>query len=337
MENQFTVSRRSIEDQEVLLFLSKNSTCIFNGWEWLHILQEGFKVPVVIYCVEENEKIRLALPGMVFNFGIVKMFYSNIPYGGFVGDFELISSSLNLFEKSLKRDGIGLLRIGRNFNNSFPDLNGFQQKIAYTHLLNLEGMTEHQLWNRYKKRVRRDIRKAEKSGIYLEDLCSSNEIDEMFNLYYQTMRRNIAYTTWTKKSLHLIYDHLVKSGKAKMILAKKDGKVIAGVILLFSADTVYYFFSASSEKYFQYCPNDLLVHRAICLTIREGKKYFDMMTSRKDDEALMGFKEKWGSQKYPFHFFEKSLGFLRPWIWSQVWKVANSKTGAFFIRAVRGR
>lgn len=332
-----TISRRSIEDQEVLLFLSEHSSCFFNREEWLHILREGFKVPVVIYCLEEDGKIRLALPGMVFNFGIVKMFYSNIPYGGFVGNFELIPSSLSLFEKSLKRDGIGLLRIGRNFNNPFPDLNGFHQQAAFTHLLNVEKMTEEQLWNGYKKRVRRDVRKAEKSGICLEEIRSSNEIDQMFDLYYQTMRRNISYTTWTKKSLYSIYDHLVKPGEAKMILAKKDGKVIAGIILLFSTDTVYYFFSASSEKYFQYCPNDLLVHHAICLTIREGKKYFDLMTSREDDMALMSFKEKWGGQKYPFHFFEKRLAFLRPWIWNQAWKVANSKTGAFFIRAVRGR
>lgn len=332
-----TIRKHSIEDQNVLRFLSENSSCFFNREEWLHILREGFNVPVVIYCLEEEGKIHLALPGMVFNFGIVKMFYSNIPYGGFVGNFELIPQSLILFEKCLKQDGIQLIRIGRNFNNPFPDLRRYQQQVAFTHLLNVERMTEEQLWNGYKKRVRRDVRKAEKSGIYLEEPQSSREIDEIFDLYYQTMRRNIAYTTWTKKSLYSIYEHLVKAGKAKMIFAKKEGKIVAGIILLFSDDTVYYFFSASSEKYFEYCPNDLLVHHAICLAIRGGKSYFDLMTSREDDTALMSFKEKWGSQKYPFHFFEKRLSFLRPWIWNQAWKIANSRIGASFIRAIRGR
>jgi hypothetical protein len=332
-----TITRRSIEDQGVLLFLSENSSCFFNRIEWFHILQEGFKVPVVIYCLEKDGKIRLALPGMIFNFGIVKIFYSNIPYGGFVGDFELIPESLNLFEESLKKEGIGLLRIGRNFNNPFPDLNGYHQQIAFTHLLNLEKVTEEQLWNGYKKRVRRDVRKAERSGIYLEDLRFVNEIDQMFNLYYQTMRRNIAYTTWTKQSLYSIYNYLVKPGNAKMIFAKKDGEVIAGIILLFSIDTVYYFFSASSEKYFQYCPNDLLVHHAICLTIREGKKYFDFMTSRADDNALMSFKEKWGSQKYPFYFYEKTLNHSRVWLWRKAWWLINTPIGAQIIRWWRGR
>ncbi len=331
------VRRRMAEDPEVIHFLLGHSSCFFNRKEWFLVLQEGFKVPMVCYCLEEGGKIHLVLPGMVFNFGIVRMFYSNIPYGGFVGNFELIPASLALFENSLKKDGVGLLRISRNFNNPFPDLNGYKKQVAFTHLLNVEGMTEEQLWNGYKKRVRRDVRKAEKSGICLEEVSSFNEIDEMYRLYYQTMRRNIAYTTWTKKSLYSIYENLVRTEKAKMVLAKKDGKIIAGTILLFSEDTVYYFFSASSEEYFQYCPNDLLVHHSICLTIRGGKRYFDLMTSREDDMALMSFKEKWGSQKYPFHIFEKKLSFLGPWIWNHAWKVANSRIGASIIRLIRGR
>ena len=331
------VYRRSSEDPKVLQFLFENSSCFFNRREWFRVLEEGFKVPVVCYCLEENGKISLALPGMIFNFGIVKMFYSNIPYGGFIGDFQFIPRSLSLFESSLKKDGIQLIRIGRNFNNPFPDLEGYKRQFAFTHLLNLDGITGEQLWNGYKKRVRRDIRKAEKSGIYLEEISGPAELEEVFTLYHQTMRRNVSYTTWTKRSLYSIYEHLVRSGEAKMVFGKKEGKVVAGIILLFSDDTVYYFFSASSEKYFQYCPNDLLVHRAICLAIQENKKYFDLMTSREDDIALMNFKEKWGAEKYPFTFFEKRLGLIRPWMWDQMWKAVNSKTGASLIRAIRGR
>ncbi len=84
------VSRRPIEDPEVLQFLFENSSCFFNGEEWFRILQEGFKGPVVAYCLEKDGKICLVLPGMIFNFGLIKMFYSNVPYGGFVGDFQLI-------------------------------------------------------------------------------------------------------------------------------------------------------------------------------------------------------------------------------------------------------
>lgn len=331
------VCRHSAEDPEIQRFLIENSSCFFNRKDWFCVLKEGFEVPVICYALEEDRKIHLALPGIILNFGIIKMFYSNIPYGGFIGDFQSIPKSLGLFESSLKKDGVQLIRIGRDFNSPFPGLEQYWQQVAFTHLLNLEGVTEQKLWEGYKKRVRRDIRKAEKSGIYLEEISAPAEIEEVFALYSETMRRNIAYTTWTKKSLYSIYERLVKAGKAKMIFAKKDGKMAAGIILLFSEDTVYYFFSASSEKYFQYCPNDLLVHHGICLAIREGKKYFDLMTSRKDDTALMNFKEKWGAQKYPFYFFEKSLSPFRTWLWRRAWWMINTSAGARLLRWWRGR
>ena len=174
------VSRRTIEDSEVLQFLCENSSCFFNREEWFRVLQEGFNIPVVAYCLEKDGKICLVLPGVIFNFGIVKMFYSNIPYGGFVGDFQLIPPSLPLFEKSVRKDGIHLIRIGKSFNDEFPGLDGYKQEIAFTHLLDLRGVNEEQLWKGYKKRVRRDIRKAEKSGISIHEAVDSEEIEVLF-------------------------------------------------------------------------------------------------------------------------------------------------------------
>jgi lipid II:glycine glycyltransferase (peptidoglycan interpeptide bridge formation enzyme) len=198
-------------------------------------------------------------------------------------------------------------------------------------------MDEEKLWSGYKKRVRRDVRKAEKSGIYVDEIRSPSEIEEMFALYHQTMRRNLTYVTWTKKSFYSIYNHIVKSGQGKIFFAKKDGKMAAGVILLFSEDTAYYFFGASSEEYLHYCPNDLLVHRSICLAIQNGKRFFDLMTSKYDDVALMSFKEKWGAQKHPFYFYEKNLNVIRTWMWHRAWRLVNTPVGSRMVSWWRGR
>lgn len=329
------VSKRPIEDSEALQFLLENSSCFFNREEWFQVLQEGFKGPVVTYCLEKEGKIYLVLPGMIFNFGIVKMFYSNVPYGGFVGDFKLIPPSLVLFEKSLRKDGIHLIRIGTNFINEFPDLDGYRQEMAFTHLLDLRGVDEEQLWKGYKKRVRRDIRKAEKSGISIHEATNPEEIDVLYDLYSETMRRNEAFNIWTKKMLHAIGRDLVQQGEAKILLAKLHDKVLAGVILLFSLDTTYYFFAASAQKYLSLCPNDLLVHHGICLTIQKGRRYYDLMTSQKEDVALMNFKEKWGAQKYPYYFYEKNLTPIRPWLWKKMWRLINTPIGARLIRSLR--
>ena len=329
------VSRRPIEDSEVLQFLFDNSSCFFNRREWFRVLQEGFDIPIVAYCLEKDGKICLVLPGVIFNFGIVKMFYSNIPYGGFVGDFQLIAPSLVRFEKSVKEDAIHIIRIGRNFDNQFPDLDGFGQEIAFTHLIDLQGLNEEQLWKGYKKRVRRDIRKAEKSGINIHAAAHPGEIDALFGLYLETMRRNEAYHVWTKKMFNAIYRDLTRQGRAAILLAKLKDEIIAGIILLFSPETTYYFFAASSKKYLSLCPNDLLVHYGICLTIGKGIRYFDLMTSPREDSALMNFKEKWGAQKHPFHFYEKSLTPVRPWLWKGAWRLMNTSIGVRLMRSLR--
>lgn len=330
------VSRRPIDDSQVLQFLFENSPCFFNREEWFRVLQEGFKKPVVSYCLEKDGRICLALPGVVFNFGIVKMFYSNIPYGGFVGDLQLIHPSLVFFENCIRKDGIHIVRIARNFNNELPDLDGYKQEMAFTHLLDLRGMNEEQLWKGYKKRVRRDIRKAEKSGVTIHDIAHPGEMDALFGLYLETMRRNEAYNVWTKRMFHSIYRDLVPQGKAAILVAKFNDKIIAGIILFFSPEAVYYFFAASAKKSLFLCPNDLLVHHGICLTIRKGIRYFDLMASQKEDVPLMNFKEKWGAQKCQFYFYEKSLTPVRPWLWKRAWGLRNTSVGAWLIRSLRG-
>jgi hypothetical protein len=137
--------------------------------------------------------------------------------------------------------------------------------------------------------------------------------------------------------LYVIYRDLAHQGQANILLAKLKDEIIAGIILLGSPETIYYFFAASAKQYLSLCPNDLLAHHGICLTIRKRRRYFDLMTSQKEDVALMNFKEKWGAQKYPFYFYEKSLTPIRPWLWKRVWGLMNTSIGAWLIRSLRGR
>jgi hypothetical protein len=61
------------------------------------------------------------------------------------------------------------------------------------------------------------------------------------------------------------------------------------------------------------------------------------MTSQKEDVALMNFKEKWGAQKCPFYFYEKSLTTIRPWLWKRMWVLMNTSMGAWLMRSLRGK
>ncbi len=331
------IEKISFDNSELIKFIEGDSCLIFNKVEWSNVLREGFDSEVVAYCLVNGQEIITALPGIVLDFKIIKMFYSNIPYGGFIGEANNMTTFLPLLERRLKADNIHFIRIGKSIQTQCPELEGYKKEIAYTHLLDLEGMTEDALWAGYKKRIRRDVRKAEKCGIRIHEGNHPEEIDVLFNLYLDTMKRNKAYNTWTRKALYAISRYLVPKGMAKILLAELKDEIIAGVILLFSGDTTYYFFAASKEKYLPLCPNDLLVHHGICLTIREGRRFFDFMLSQKEDLSLMDFKEKWGSCKYPFYFYEKSLNPHRTWVWRKAWWAINTPMGAWMLRWWRGK
>ncbi|HUL21097.1 MAG TPA: GNAT family N-acetyltransferase [Thermodesulfobacteriota bacterium] len=331
------IERLAFDHPELHDFLEKNSASIFSRTEWSKVLEEGFDSKVVSYCLRKDGKITLALPGIILDFKVMKMFYSNIPYGGFVGEMEYLPAFLPLLEGSLKKDHIHSLRIAKDSKTQFPEPEGYLKEMAFTHLLRLDEITEESLWENYKKRVRRDVRKAEKSGIRVEEARDLKEVDILFDLYLETMKRNEAYNVWTRKMLYAIHHHLVKKGEAEFLLAKLGGEVIGGMILLFSPETVYYFFAASAQKYLSLCPNDLLVHHGITLTIRQGKKFFDLMTSHQEDVALMNFKEKWGADKYPFNFYGKSLNPLRTWLWEKAMWTVSTSVGIQLARWWRGR
>jgi hypothetical protein len=312
-------------DPKVLNFLEEHSHTFFLSKPWLYALQEGFPYPVLCYALSEGETVLLVLPGMLFNLKIATVYHSNIPYGGFVGDHTLIPQFLELFELEAKRAGIHQIRVAKTVFDDFPPLEGYAIQKGHQHIVNVEGMTEESLWVRYKKRVRRDIRKAEKSGVEIEEMKGPDEASMLFEIYLETMERNGAVANWNSRILQFFLRELFPQGWGTGYFAKKGGKPIAAIVLFYSKEVVHLFIGGSKAEYFEYCPNDLLMHRGILEAIRRGKKYFDFMQSPLGDEDLTAFKDKWGTESHPFIIYEKDIAPFRAMMWRKSWKMANTK------------
>jgi hypothetical protein len=329
------VEQLSLKDKSLQEFISQNSGCIFSSIDWYRVLESGFNSKILVYGLRDRDSLQLVIPGILLDFRIVKMFYSNIPYGGFLGDKKYITDFLPLLENEFKKAGIGIFRVCKQFADGYDSLNGYRLQKGCQQIKIVDGLSEEKNWQEYKKRTRRDIRKAEKSGVTVKNISDRKQIEALFELYLETIRRNRTYSVWTKKAFYSIYDNLVIKDKADIVFAELNGKLIAGVISIYSKDTSYYFMSASDTKYLTYCPNDLLLHRVISDSISMGKEYVDLMTSNESDTELIKFKDKWGAERHPFCIFEKDLIPIRANIWTWCWRIANSRIGAFIIRSLR--
>ena len=319
------LERFSALDAKVLDFLDQYSNNFFCSKPWLHALQEGFKRPVVCYALMEGETILLALPGIWLDFKIAAIYHSNIPYGGFVGEKKFIPKFLELFEPGARKAGIHQVRITKTIFDDYPPPEGYRPQMGHQHVVNVEGMTHESLWAGYKKRVRRDIRKAEKSGVSLEEVKTPEQVDKILEIYLETMKRNHAVVNWNRRILRIFLEELFPQGHGKGYFAKKGGEYVAVIVLFFSKEIVHFLIGGSKAEYWEFCPNDFLIHHGISEAIERGKKYFDFMQSRMGDQDLMAFKDKWGAENHPFTIYEKDINPLRAKIWRKTWKIANTK------------
>jgi lipid II:glycine glycyltransferase (peptidoglycan interpeptide bridge formation enzyme) len=88
-------------------------------------------------------------------------------------------------------------------------------------LVNVGGLTKKSLWAGYKKRVRRDVRKAEKSGVSLGEMKDAGQADQIFEIYLETMKRNHAVLDWNRRIIRISLEELFPQEYGKGYLAKQ--------------------------------------------------------------------------------------------------------------------
>jgi lipid II:glycine glycyltransferase (peptidoglycan interpeptide bridge formation enzyme) len=318
-------------DPELIQFLSSQKISIFGAPIWNEILRKGLRAKPWYFCLKKDDQIVLGLPGSLLDFKLIKIFHANIPYGEFIGDLKRIPTLLNLMEDHLKKERVHLIRIAQLGHETSNYLKGYNPCKGYQHVLNLSGLQSETLWSKYKPAIQRNIKKALKSEVSIEEIKTKEELGDLYRLYLNTMRRNHSSPVWTKRILQAIYEAFVLTGQASIIFAKWKGKIIAGMILIHSENISSYFLGASETGSHSLRPNDLLFHTAILKSLDGGKKSFDFMTCSEFDEELIRFKEKWGAKRNPFFIYEKELDCFRVKIWRKLWKTANSRIGSYII------
>jgi len=330
------IKQYPIGHSDIKNFVQDHSCSIFDSPSWLSVLKDNFgNAEVSYYCLLDNGKILACLGITVLDFKFIKIAQSNFPYGGFMGSKEYFPIFTELLLKELSNRSIHLLKIVKTSWNDFEGLKGFSPIKDYQHILNLNGLSKDSVWQNYKKRVRRDVRRAEKLNIKILKIENRAEIEVFGRLYRETMMRNKAYPHMNKNSLYSIYDNLCMQGNAEIFFAKLNEDYIGSMLLLYFKKVCYYFLSASATKFLSYSPNDLLVYTGINFAIEKKADFFDFMTTPFHNKQLMNFKEKWGPDSSFIYTYEKLLNPARAKIWHLVYKFINSAPGSLMLRAVR--
>ncbi|MGB8657408.1 MAG: GNAT family N-acetyltransferase [Candidatus Zixiibacteriota bacterium] len=321
-------------NQEWDQFVSLHSGLIFHTSLWWRVLKQGYKCETKYLICREGGKWHSALPGMMAGNRFFKVFYSLIPYGGFIGDRGRIPGFLTLLDDWARKQNIHRVQIVDLAIKNKAQMPDFECVESYRHVLELKDKSLDDIFKNYNESLKRNIRTALKSNLYFEKTKSPEEVEQFYRLYLASMQRKSALVKYPLELFRKIYEFLVPDF-ADILFVKHDDKPIAGIVVIYSGDSAHYFHGGSDAKFLHLRPNDLLFHHAIRIAKEREKSYFDFLGSDKKFLSLIQFKDKWGTRREELFNFHHDFGIIRPFLFRTALSLAQTSFGSAIHRAMK--
>lgn len=269
-----------------------------NHYDWKEILEKCYRVetPFFIASNERNEICGLLPTYIIRDLKGKKRLYS-LRYGCIADNSDMRKELLLYVRTFCQQNNIGSGLITTGYNPIERDQKGLVKKTVIARLAHDEEST----WKSLKDKTRNMIRKAIKSNITAEK--GLHNLKEFYNIYSSNMlEKGISI-----HSYQFFEDmHAKMKGKAELIVAKKEEKVIAGILLLFSGSTALYPFQSSLRSYRRFAPNDFLIWEAIRSCLHKGIYKLDMGESREEGPTYR-FKTNFGGSPRDIYYYSVSL------------------------------
>ncbi len=163
---------------------------------------------------------------------------------------------------------------------------------------------EDELLARMKAKTRYNVRLPSRRGVSVRSGAES-ELRVFYDLYHETSQRD-GFLIRPPAYYLDVWRQFLRTGRAHILLAEREGEAIAGLILFSFGQTAWYMYGASSNRHRHLMPSYLLQWEAMRLAKHLGCTHYDM----------------WGAPDY----FDES---------DPMWGVYRFKTG-FGGKTVRG-
>lgn len=190
---------------------------------------------------------------------------------------------------------------------SEPDLDGLVDDVAghawrLTYVLELPDRPEQLRFgnSRNHSRLRWAVNKARREGVHVRPADSLDEVRQWYRLYLDTMRHH-AVPARPRRLFEFLWQELRPAAMMRLLLAERDGQMLAGCVLLGFNSTVFYAFSGVERTAFAQRPNDVLQWEAIKGAVVDGYRRYDFGEVVEHHQGLAEFKSKWGSQPVRLH------------------------------------
>lgn len=176
------------------------------------------------------------------------------------------------------------------------DCAGFQTRSAHVlHTIPLQdGLAVAS--QRVHSMHRRNARAAEKRGVCVDLDTSRAGMEAYYHLHLETRQRQ-GVPIQPRLFFELLSERLVERGLGFVLLARSEGRPLAGAVFLAWGATLTYKYGASTLDGLNLRPNDLIFWRALQWGCQNGFAALDLGRTDLENEGLREFKSRWGAQE----------------------------------------
>jgi FemAB-related protein (PEP-CTERM system-associated) len=182
----------------------------------------------------------------------------------------------------------------RHTDRQFSGLPCRAHKLKLTRLL---PATTDALWSAVDRKVRNQVRKAQKDGLTAQT-GRSELIDDFYAVFSRNMR-DLGTPVYAKRLF--VETAKLFSEELETYVVRLGGVPVAAAIALRFKDTVIVPWASSLREHRQHCPNMLLYWTMLETAVQRGARTFDFGRST-IGAGTHQFKLQWGAQPTPMHW-----------------------------------
>ncbi len=265
---------------------------------------KGYKTQVWATIDDNKQPLAIFLPvEITIKGGIFRSFTTRaVVYGSVLcspdpDSQEALRLLLLAYNKSVKGKILFTeLRNTVDISSMQPVLNdcGFIHEEHLNFFIDLTRPTD-EILKSIRSNARRNIKKARKMGLVIEEVDNSDQIPAVYDLLkhvYKRLQVPLSGISLFQSSFEILYP----KGMFKILVAKAEGEIIGALTLLINNGIILYWYTGVLRKFSAYRAADFLVWHTLEWGSQNGYRLFDFGGGGKPDEeyGVRDFKAKYG-------------------------------------------
>ena len=266
----------------------------YHAWGWQQVFERAFGHRAVYLIARQGQHVVGVLPLVEIRSRLFGNTLTSLPflnYGGVIAaNSDAAAALVTAAHQEAEARRCGHVEL-RHIAAQFPNLPSKRHKVSMRLTLGPA------MWGDLDRKVRNQIRKAQKSGLVAE-----RGREELVGDFYKVFARNMR-DLGTPVYSRQLFEEVLRTFPDRSLLhvVRLKGEPVAAGFTYRTSTMVQLPWASSIRDYNSLCANVLLYWDAIEFAQSTGAPTFDMGRST-PNEGTFKFKAQWGAQPVPLHW-----------------------------------